>query len=113
LSPGSRAERIFLWHQQWHRLSRGGLNKNESIKDGALREFKEETGLTVNIDDIKPSRYKTGDSLYYIFEKLIDQPIPVNYENVEDKGEIKDIKWFDISKIKKSSLNNLTKQLLY
>ena len=89
-------------------VPKGGKNDGETVRQCALREFNEETGLQVQIGGCKP--VKLGN--FYIYVINVPEPINVDYGNVKDKEEIKGIGWFKYKGIDKSKLNRITRLLL-
>lgn len=83
-------------YEKWN-FPAGHLDFNESLKQGAIREIKEETGCDVKLDGVcyVANRILEDDLLVMIVfnAKLIN-------ENIEfDKEEILDVKWFDYDEI--------------
>ena len=83
-------------YKKWN-IPAGHLDFNESIKQGAIREIKEETGCDVDLTGILyiANRILEDDIwIMIIFStKLIEENI------VFDKNEILDVKWFDYDEI--------------
>ena len=81
---------------KWN-ISAGGLEPNESIIDGAIREVKEETGCDVELTGIVSIDYGVIEDKIFmaiIFStKLLNEDIKFN------KDEILDVKWHDINEI--------------
>jgi ADP-ribose pyrophosphatase YjhB (NUDIX family) len=83
-------------YEKWN-FPAGHLEFNESLKQGAIREIKEETGCDVELDGVcyVANRIFEDDLFVMIVfnAKLIK-------ENIEfDKEEILDVKWFDYDEI--------------
>lgn len=83
-------------YEKWN-FPAGHLDFNESLKQGAIREIKEETGCDVKLDGVcYVANRILGDDLFVMIvfnAKLIN-------ENIEfDKEEILDVKWFDYDEI--------------
>lgn len=83
-------------YEKWN-FPAGHLDFNESLKQGAIREIKEETGCDVKLDGVcyVANRILEDDLFVMILfnAKLIN-------ENIEfDKEEILDVKWFDYDEI--------------
>ena len=83
-------------YEKWN-FPAGRLEFKESLKQGAIREIKEETGCDVKLDGVcyVANRILEDDLLVMIVfnAKLIN-------ENIEfDKEEILDVKWFDYDEI--------------
>lgn len=83
-------------YQKWN-IPAGHLDFKESIKQGAIREIKEETGCDVDLSGILyiANRIFEND----IFIMIIFSTKLIN-ENIEyDKKEILDVKWFSYDEI--------------
>ena len=75
----------------------GRLEFKESLKQGAIREIKEETGCDVKLDGVcyVANRILEDD----LFVMIVFNAKLIN-ENIEfDKEEILDVKWFDYDEI--------------
>jgi ADP-ribose pyrophosphatase YjhB (NUDIX family) len=94
---------------------KGSLNQDEDVKDGAIREVKEETGLDISKDLLEKYLIIRGKAIYYI--------ISIEEENIKVQSHIKDndangIGWFNIDCIQnlikedKIIINSHTKILL-
>lgn len=89
-------ERKETCYGKWN-LPAGRLDSGESIKDGAIREIKEETGYDVELSDI----IQIGDRnmgkvpiISFIFlTKILDGSISF------DQEELLDVKWFSYEEI--------------
>ncbi|MBR3613695.1 MAG: NUDIX hydrolase [Clostridia bacterium] len=83
-------------YEKWN-FPAGHLDFNESLKDGAIREIKEETGCDVELEGVCFIGNKTlEDDLFIMIvfnAKLINEDIKF------DKEEILDVKWFDYDEI--------------
>ena len=81
---------------KWN-ISAGGLEPNESITEGAIREVKEETGCDVELTGIVSVDYGVIEDKVFmaiIFStKLLNEDIKFN------KNEILDVKWHDIDEV--------------
>lgn len=81
---------------KWN-ISAGGLEPNESITEGAIREVKEETGCDVELTGIVSIDYGVIENKTFmaiIFStKLLKEDIKFN------KNEILDVQWHDIDEI--------------
>lgn len=77
---------------KWN-VPKGSSDDNESIRNAAIREVKEETGINIEISkyDIPVKIYKVFLYVTIINKNTIIDPI--------DKHEIKDAKWFSISEL--------------
>ena len=83
-------------YEKWN-FPAGHLDFNESLKQGAIREIKEETGCDVKLDGVcYVAKRILEDDLFVMIvfnAKLIN-------ENIQfDKEEILDVKWFDYDEI--------------
>lgn len=83
-------------YEKWN-FPAGHLDFNESLKEGAIREIKEETGCDVELEGVCFIGNKTlEDDLFIMIifnAKLINENIKF------DKEEILDVKWFDYDEI--------------
>jgi 8-oxo-dGTP diphosphatase len=88
----------------------GHLEKGESIENGAIREFFEETGIQIlgNLDYVTTlnggSRMK-----FYLFLYEINYKINIDLDNAIDGYEHTECKWVS----KKTLPNNVEKQLFF
>ena len=83
--------------EKWS-FPKGHPNENESARECAIREAKEETGLDFNIDNSIPIRLATG--IYYKVRVQDDvNPIPI------DNREIMDCRWMSMEELHKSRRN--------
>jgi 8-oxo-dGTP diphosphatase len=86
----------------------GHLEKGESIENGAIREFVEETGIQIlgNLDYVATldggSRMK-----FYLFMYEVKRKIDIDLDMAKDGFEHDECKWFN----KKTLPNNVEKQL--
>lgn len=84
---------------QWCILG-GMCKKSESAKDGAIREFKEESGYTGQIKNIKPLRVDKKQNLNYkTFIGIVNsefKPTMLNKVTVDGDVEISDYKWLSL-----------------
>ena len=86
------------YKQGSHKLPGGFLNKDEHIKDAAIREVFEETGIKTEFEHLftlrhnHQSRYFNKSSIYFVV-KLEAKSFDIK---IDDK-EIKSAKWMDIN----------------
>lgn len=87
-------------------FSGGHLEKNETFIEGAFREVKEETGLTVEVDYLIDIVVTRSDNYYinFVFHAnyLSGKPVPL-------ENEILECKWFTVSDILKMSEKELVR----
>jgi len=80
---------------------KGSANIGEEDKVAAMREMKEETGLTVNLGGSKKIRMYNQNVIYYI--KMVDMedynPFPA------DRNEVDQVKWFRQVDFQKERIN--------
>lgn len=83
-------------YKKWN-FPAGHLDFNESLKEGAIREIKEETGCDVELEGVCYIANKVlEDDLFVMVvfnAKLVKETIKF------DKEEILDVKWFDYDEI--------------
>lgn len=91
-------------YKKWN-VPAGHLDFNETLKQGAIREIKEETGCEVDVDGVcYIANIVMEDDLFVmiIFNcKLINETIKF------DKEEILDVKWFGYDEIVNKMENEL------
>jgi ADP-ribose pyrophosphatase YjhB (NUDIX family) len=84
-------------------LSKGKLEAGEDVKDGTIREIKEEVGLTITIKDdlgsneyiaFHPEKGKLKKKVHYFLAESKYEPI-----TLESSGGLTDAKWFEASEI--------------
>jgi N utilization substance protein B len=84
-------------------LSKGKLEAGEDVKDGTIREIKEEVGLTITIKDdlgsneyiaFHPEKGKLKKKVHYFLAESKYEPI-----TLESSGGLTDAKWFEVSEI--------------
>lgn len=80
-------------------------NIDKSIEETAIREVKEETGLTITIEN---NKYIKQDKLV-VFEKTIDY---VDNFIIEDKNEIAECKWIKLSELPEQNLISSMKHMI-
>ena len=95
---------------QWN-FPAGHLDFNESLKEGAIREIKEETGCDVELDGICYIANRIlEDDLFIMIAfnaKLVKEDIKF------DKEEILDVKWIPIEEINQYSTEEWIKKNIY
>lgn len=84
--------------EEWA-LPGGFLEEDESLKDGALRELEEETGLkNIKLNQISAfgeiGRDPRGRTISVAFMGLVEKE-----ESVKGADDAKDAKWFDIKNL--------------
>lgn len=90
----------------------GGLEFGEGTKDCLVREFKEESGLNIKVNDhiyttdfFQPSAFKQGDQLMAIYYQveLIDkrQLVPLDEQTITISGKDETLRffWKDLDKL--------------
>lgn len=91
-------------YKKWN-FPAGHLDFNESLKQGAIREIKEETGCDVELDGVCYIANKVLENDLFVMiafsAKLINENIKF------DKEEILDVKWFDYDEIVNKMDNEL------
>ena len=91
-------------YKKWN-FPAGHLDFNESLKQGAIREIKEETGCDVDLDGVcYIANEVLEDDLFVMIvfnAKLIKETVEF------DKEEILDVKWFDYDEIVNKMDNKL------
>lgn len=84
-------------------LSKGKLEAGEDVKDGTIREIKEEVGLTITIKDdlgsneyiaFHPEKGKLKKKVHYFLAESKYEPI-----TLESSGGLTDAKWFEVGEI--------------
>ena len=88
----------------------GHLEKGEKIEEGAIREFREETGLQI-IDklDYVATLNGGGRMKYYLFMYEIPRKVDIDLDMAQDGYEHDDCRWFN----KKNLPDNVEKQLFF
>ena len=83
-------------YKKWN-FPAGHLDFNESLKQGAIREIKEETGCDVELDGVCYIANKVLQDDLFVMVAFSAKLIK---ENIEfDEKEILDVKWFDYDEI--------------
>lgn len=76
------------------RLLGGYMNRDENIFTAAIREIKEEIGISV--EPVRVLRIRSGFS-YRVEITIVTKPVSFDVESIQiDKGELDTIGWFDI-----------------
>ena len=90
----------------------GRLESGESVKEGALRETKEETGYDVVVtgligiyDELSSSKYSR---IRFVFSAKLSSQNQGSYSN-----DISEVKWFDKTSIKELSKESLASEVTY
>jgi ADP-ribose pyrophosphatase YjhB (NUDIX family) len=88
----------------------GHLEKGESIGEGAMREFMEETGLVI-LGDLKYLATLNGGGRmkFYLFMYEVPRKIDIDLDEALDGDEHDECRWFS----KKNLPNNVEKQLFF
>lgn len=91
-------------YKKWN-FPAGHLDFNESLKEGAIREIKEETGCDVELDGVCYIANKVLENDLFV---MIAFSAKLTNENIKfDKEEILDVKWFDYDEIVNKMDNEL------
>ena len=91
-------------YKKWN-VPAGHLNFNESIKQGAIREIKEETGCDVELNGILYIANRIFEDDLFI---MIIFSTKLLNENIKyDKSEILDVQWFSYEEIMNQMDNKL------
>ncbi|MBT3395192.1 NUDIX hydrolase [archaeon] len=81
----------------------GGLESNETIEEGAIRETLEETGVEIKIEKlihINEFIYSNDWNKRSLTIFFLAKPISIRKNNLtDDGGKIKQVEWVDISKL--------------
>ncbi len=86
-----------------------GMVESEDRKESAEREFYEETGIPFKLQNYRTLRI--WNTVYYI--EYIESPIPLNYEDVPDKNEIKDLRWVTYHDLLSGTLGLMNRTLRF
>lgn len=107
---------LMIYRRKVWDLPKGKLDKHETIKECAVREVKEETGVTVKIDKkidavwhtyISRKKYILKKTHWYAMHCVNDD------ELVAQKGEgIKKVEWMDLEQVRKV-LHNSYRSIRY
>lgn len=94
-------------------LPGGGLKKNEIPEDGAIREIFEETGLSLNRDDlisIGKLNLKSAGIGYSAYCYLLN--VESKLKPTNNSKEIAEVEWFSLNSLEKLNLSPTVKQVL-
>ena len=101
---------------------KGKVEKNENLNMCAMRELKEETGLTIDIDanhitNIIPRRFNNMYNKSYYYCYILNNNMMTNIINIiknhkSDNGEIDKIGFIPLDKYNNLKLNKDTRRLL-
>jgi ADP-ribose pyrophosphatase YjhB (NUDIX family) len=101
---------------------KGKVEKNENLNMCAMRELKEETGLTINIDanhitNIIPRRFNNMYNKSYYYCYILNNNMMINIINIikshkSENGEIDKIGFIPIDKCDNLKLNKDIRRLL-
>lgn len=86
-----------------------GMVESEDRKQSAEREFYEETGIPFQLTNYRTLRI--WNTVYFI--EYINEPIPLDYELVPDKNEIKDVRWVSYQDIMNGSLESMNRTMRF
>lgn len=98
-------------HGKWG-PPKGHLEKNESELEGGLREIKEETGISILLEDPKttPSCVRVMNTKLFIFNVIDKEKLTLNYEDI---NEIDEISWKKIDQLNMlDSTNRILKEII-
>ena len=89
----------------------GHLEKGESIENGAVREFREETGIQIlgDLDYITYLDVPNSRKKFYLFMYDVKYKVSPDLNMAIDGGEHTECRWFS----KKTLPNNVEKQLFF
>ena len=86
-----RAPEKFIWPDLWDVSVGGGVDAGETSRQGAEREFREELGVSLDLEGLRPSvtvNFDGGFDDFYLLTRDL---------NLEDltlqKEEVKDVRW--------------------
>jgi 8-oxo-dGTP pyrophosphatase MutT (NUDIX family) len=86
-----------------------GMVESPDRKESAEREFYEETGIQFKLHDYRTLRI--WNTVYYI--EYIETPLSLNYEDVPDKNEIKDLRWVSFQELVNGSIGLMNRTLRF
>ncbi len=110
--------KIFCVHQKASGLiglPKGCCEKNESDVECAVREFKEETGIYLNQEELKGCLVLNTVYNHVYFVKKVDRAFyedslqPRNF----DQNEIDKLEWIDINELLHMKIASFTRQLIF
>tara|TARA_Y100000389_G_C17436188_1_gene505695 strand:- start:1430 stop:1921 length:492 start_codon:yes stop_codon:yes gene_type:complete len=78
---------------------KGTTKNNEDIKDCAIRETKEETGIKININQLENSYTIKGKSTYYFIE-MIEREVDIQKNNNNSANDANGIGWINVDCLK-------------
>ncbi|MBN2421902.1 NUDIX domain-containing protein [Candidatus Woesearchaeota archaeon] len=91
----------------WDHSAAGHFSKDESYIEGAKREFEEELGVKININELKEISYERLNSIKpnkknkrFVRIYIIKKDISLDDFNVDDK-EVKEVRFFNKSQLQK------------
>ena len=102
-----RSENKRSYPNMWA-LCTGHVEENESFKEAAIRELKEELGVNIKFDEL----YSLADGKFDIYEENFITKFYIINCNLNEKNfiiqkeELSSIKWYDIDKIINMIKNN-------
>jgi len=108
-------------HGKWE-LPGGGIEPQESILEGAVREVFEETGYNIRITDKRPIYAEDGSFYFNSIDKYFRTIRLVYFGELENKiqitshidfeHEIKEIKWHTLEAIKPEETDSMLARVL-
>jgi 8-oxo-dGTP pyrophosphatase MutT (NUDIX family) len=87
---------------------KGASEPHETLAECAVRETLEETGMEVRITEMTKKETINSITYYYI---TIPEDLLLSYDNVIDKNEIMEIKWFNIYDLMQHNITNINKSV--
>lgn len=89
----------------WH-CAGGGAKLKESIEDSAVREVKEEVGITIKVQDLEPVatlKHKhhsySFDAVFFVFHLNKKPSVKIG------RGEIAEARWFTAEEVKRLKID--------
>jgi len=98
--------RGYLWG-----VPKGSIEPNESITECAIREVKEETGISLKADELSRELTLFGKSTYYYTERKT-RGVKVQKNINEDANDVNGITWIKINCLNNLKLNKHLQILL-